>query len=743
MNGPDLAQRQVICPIRAAHFTNGLRTKLELPTTARNRHLLLSDLLLLTAAPALAYALRFEGWTWDLRDTETARWYIALAVPIKLLTLYAFGLYGRLWRRASIPDLAGILQATLAGSVICIIIGVFALPLSGLTPLRVPISIVFLDAFLTVAAVATPRLLLRIWPEWRSRRINGNGRRALIVGAGATGAMILKELRSNPQLGLTPIGFVDDDPNKQRHRLHDLPVLGSLADTRAIIVRERVGEVVIAIPSASGTVLRSVVRAALDANVPARTVPALGDILSGRLRVTSLRNVELHDLLRREPVWTDLAAVRAIVGGQVVLITGAGGSIGSELARQLAQLQPSRLVLLGNGENEIFDIELELRDTHPRVELSSVIGDIRDEVRMKALFERFRPHAVFHAAAHKHVPLMEENIAEAVTNNVLGTRRLLECAASGETQHFVLISTDKAVRPTSVMGATKRIAEMLVQHAARATGRNFVSVRFGNVLGSRSSVVPIFLRQIQSGGPLTITHPEMRRYFMTIPEAVQLVLQAAALGRGGEVLVLDMGEPIKIIDLANDLIRLSGLKAGKDIEIRYTGVRPGERLYEERFYRGEDALPSAHPKILRATNNHLGPDVSADIELLINAARHSCPDDDLRNRLSGLIAEFPRVRGAGRGQSAPAPAPAAKRRWSRPDIDLFQERRSGLERRHGQRRRAAADDLQIERRGRGDRRSAIDRRAETVTPRNPVSATGASPSHTVDRPGVRPVRSKS
>src|SRR6266571_926348 len=567
----------------------------------RNRYLFLSDFLLLAAAPFVAYAIRLEALTWSPADGRTALLYSGSSLLVKLGIFVLFGLYGRLWSRASMPDLQKILEAGTAAAVACALLGLFVLPASGLTPLRVPISVSILDAFVTVTVVAAPRLLLRALGPRRQWAPVSSSQRALIVGAGAAGEMILRELTSNPQLDLNPVGFVDDDPTKQNHRLHGVPVLGPLSALPGLIARHGIEEIVIAMPTAPGKVVRSVVRAAADARIPTRTVPALFEILSGRVSLSNLRKVEIQDLLRREPVRTDLALVRSMVSRRPVLVTGAGGSIGSELARQLAQLGPERLALLGNGENEIFDIVNELKEAHPGLQLSAVIADVRDPARIRSVFQRLRPHAVFHAAAHKHVPLMEDNVADAVTNNVLGTRNVVDCGAECGTQHFVLISTDKAVRPTSVMGATKRVAEMVVQQAAMRYRRNFVSVRFGNVLGSRCSVVPIFLGQIRAGGPVSITHPEMRRYFMTIPEAVQLVLQAGALGRGGEVFVLDMGEPIRIVDLATDLVRLSGLEVGRDIEIRYTGIRPGERLYEEPFFRHEEALVEEHREQRRAT----------------------------------------------------------------------------------------------------------------------------------------------
>ena len=675
----------------------------------RNRYLFCSDLVLLALAPFAAYAIRLEGVAWSATDSHAAWVYASLSLALKLGLFLPFGMYSRLWRHAGVPDMAKIIEATAASTVACATLGLFVLPTTGLTTLRVPISVVILDAFLTVLAVAAPRLLIRALATLQRTPQAAPARRALIVGAGAAGEMILRELRTNPQLGLTPVGLVDDDPGKQNARMNDVPVLGRLSQIPALIPEHGIDEIVIALPTAPGRVVRGVVRAALDAGITARTVPALFEVLSGRVSLSHLRKVEIQDLLRREPVRTDLGPVRAIVAGQPVLVTGAGGSIGSELARQLAQLQPANLVLLGNGENEIFDVMNELRAAHPTLPLTPVIADVRDMTRIRSVFRRLRPHAVFHAAAHKHVPLMEGNVAEAVTNNVLGTGNVLRAAVECDTEHFVLISTDKAVRPTSVMGASKRVAEMVVQQAALQHARNFVSVRFGNVLGSRCSVVPIFLGQIRAGGPLTITHPDMRRYFMTIPEAVQLVLQAGALGRGGEVFVLDMGEPIRIVDLATDLVRLSGLEIGRDIEIRYTGIRPGERLYEEPFFRHEEVLPTRHPKILRATNNHIPAGESA-IESLIAAGRESRPDEELRCLLKSLVPDFGEAAPEERRERTRATSGPRVWRGHFPAAHMFIERRIGLDRR-GEIRRVHVVAVSVERRETAERRVPADRRA--------------------------------
>jgi FlaA1/EpsC-like NDP-sugar epimerase len=386
--------------------------------------------------------------------------------------------------------------------------------------------------------------------------------------------------------------------------------------------------------------VRKLVGLATEVGTGTGTVPLMEDVISGRVQVNALRPTEIHDLLGREPVTTDLQAVKKLVTGETVLVTGAGGSIGSELCRQLSQFGPRRIVLLGHGENPIFEIDQELQGRFPKIDFIPVIADIRDRDRLTRIHRMFDPGVVFHSAAHKHVPMMEHNVAEAITNNVAGTRNVVEVAAMSGVGHLVCLSTDKAIRPTSIMGATKRVAEQIVQHVAQEQKKDFVAVRFGNVLGSRGSVLPIFLRQIAEGGPVAVTHPEMRRYFMTIPEAVELVLQAGALGCGGEVFVLDMGEQVKIADLAADLIRLSGKEVGTDIQICYTGIRPGEKLYEEIFLTAENVAPTQHPKILRARNAELPGGVAAGINELIVAALSGRSDEEMCVLLRRLVPDF-------------------------------------------------------------------------------------------------------
>jgi FlaA1/EpsC-like NDP-sugar epimerase len=607
----------------------------------RNRHLFFLDAASLILAPVAAFAVRFEGFGWLSTNLGMVLPYIFLAGPLRLGVLYSFGMYRRLWRQASIGELKQVIVAGGAAALVAATIGLWLLPASQVTPSRVPFSVVFIDAFLTTAAIALPRLLARTMRLSNPRRRRGEpGRTALIVGAGDTAKLVAKELIANPLLGFEPIGFVDDDLTKQNHMLLELPIMGTLSAIKGIIEQHGVSELIIAMPSARGDVVRKVVRAGLDSGIPTLTVPSLPELITAKTNGTSLREVEIQDLLRREPVETDMAAVAELGTGETVLITGAGGSIGSELCRQIARLAPSRLVLVGHGENSIFDVLHELKEDFPDVSLIPVIADVRDKKRIAAIFRMHKPHAVFHAAAHKHVPLMEENVIEAITNNVFGTLNVVDAALEAGCKHFVFISTDKAVRPTSVMGATKRVAELIVQRAATKHDRNFVSVRFGNVLGSRGSVVPTFLRQIRSGGPVTVTHPEMQRYFMTIPEAVQLVLQAGALGRGGEVFLLDMGEPIRIVDIATDLIRLSGLTVGTDIEIKFSGMRPGEKLYEEMFFSAENVLATDHPKVLRARNGILPEGIMRRIEALVAAAESEHPDEELKQILRNLVPDF-------------------------------------------------------------------------------------------------------
>jgi FlaA1/EpsC-like NDP-sugar epimerase len=478
-----------------------------------------------------------------------------------------------------------------------------------------------------------------------------------VFGAGSAGQGTVKELQANPQLGLTPVCFMDDDGAKKGLRIHSLPVLGGRENFAEVVRQYGIQQVIIAMPTAPGMVIREVLELAETAGVPAKTVPGIYEILDGSVNVDSIRNVEIEDLLRRDPVHTDIGAVRELVRGKRVLITGGGGSIGSELCRQVLRCGPAELVLVGHGENSVFETHNELKILQKRhgvhhlngsgestpTKIEAVIADVRFPDRIRKVIGDHRPQIIFHAAAHKHVPLMELNPSEAVSNNIIGTRNLLDAALALDVERFVMISTDKAVNPTSIMGASKRAAELLVLRAARESGKPFVAVRFGNVLGSRGSVVLTFKKQIAAGGPVTVSDPQMRRYFMTIPEAVQLVLQAAVLGKGGEVFTLDMGEPVMIVDLARDLIELSGFEVGRDIEIIYTGIRPGEKLYEELFIAGENYKRTHHEKILIAQNASSSQFVPREFPELISRLQMAAAKDDaaaIRQALKALIPEY-------------------------------------------------------------------------------------------------------
>ncbi|MBI2757260.1 MAG: polysaccharide biosynthesis protein [Chloroflexi bacterium] len=526
-----------------------------------------------------------------------------VALVVKTSTYYFFGLYRRLWVYASTHELRLITVAVTTASVLTS--GVMLILISaGLVLPGMPRSALGIDWLISLVLIGGSRFALRILAEQSAAsRGTKSGRRALIIGAGDAGALVVRELQKSSQLNLIPIGFLDDDRAKQKHEIYGVPVIGFVHDIADILDNRRIDEVIFAIPSAPGRIVRLVNDACRIKGISSRTMPGLYELIGGRVSVNRLREVDITDLLRREPVTIDDKLVGSSLSGKRVLVTGAGGSIGSEICRQAARWNPSELVLLGHGENSIFEILLEVQGNYPSLSIHPVIADVRDSARIQSIFEAYRPEVVFHAAAHKHVPLMEINIEEAITNNVLGTRNVTQAAVKSNVQRLVLISTDKAVRPVSVMGATKRLAEMIVLDAAQRGEHSFTVVRFGNVLGSRGSVVPLFKQQIARGGPVTVTHPDMMRYFMTIPEAVHLVMQASAMGRGGEVFLLNMGQQVKILDLAEDLIRLSGLEPGRDIEIVFTGIRPGEKLSEDLWEDGMRSQPTEHSEIFRAVSD--------------------------------------------------------------------------------------------------------------------------------------------
>jgi FlaA1/EpsC-like NDP-sugar epimerase len=564
-----------------------------------NRALFVEDLILIGVCVMGSFALRLPLGPLFIYYLPQALWMMVIGLLVKPVVYYTFGLYRRVWAYASTKELRLIIAAVTTASVIVSAIMVV------LTTLQLyvgfPRSVLAIDWLLSILAVGGVRFTLRLLGESRSKTMDTNGqvKRVLIVGAGDAGALVLREMQKNPQLNLVPVCYVDDDPAKQNQQIHDVPVVGTLKDIGRVVDTKRINEVIIALPSAPGKAVRQVSDICRLKGVPFRTMPGVYELIGGKINVGRLREVEITDLLRRAPVRIDEHLVGSSLSGRRVLITGAGGSIGRELCRQVARWRPSELILLGHGENSIFGTLLDLEGVYPGLPIHPMIADVRNLDRLSAIFENQMPNMVFHTAAHKHVPLMEVNVEEAITNNIIGTRNLVDVSLSYDVERLVMISSDKAIRPSSVMGATKRMAEMLVLDAAHRSGRNFSAVRFGNVLGSRGSVVPLFKRQILRGGPVTVTHPDMKRYFMTIPEAVHLVLQASAMGEGGEVFVLKMGEQIRILQLAEDIIRLSGLEPGKDIEIVFTGIRPGEKLSEDLWDKWANFDTTNHPDIVR------------------------------------------------------------------------------------------------------------------------------------------------
>ncbi len=623
------------------------------PFRFRNRHFFLLDVFLLLFTPTLALALRVDAAVFP-RYVEGLLIFTALSLFIKLLTFHFFLFYRQYWRYAEVEDLITIGLMVITSTILAA--GIF-FALQGLNLIRdpgVPRAVPFIDGMLTLVVAGGTRLSMRAVQRAQTHyaRRKADWRRALIVGAGKSGATLAHDIRRTTQtnFNLDIVGFVDDDPDKLRMNIRGVPVLGSREKLPELIAIAQIHEVIVAIPSLPGKAMREIVRTCEVAGVRCRTLPGLYELLSDQVSVSRLRNVEVEDLLRREPIQTDLSEVQALIAGKRVLVTGAGGSIGSELCWQIAHCRPAQLIALGHGENSIFALTNELSRLrtymkgHDGPELKPIIADIRDRTRLESVLATLEPQLVFHAAAHKHVPMMEGNIEDAVTNNVLGTRNMVELSAKYGVEHFVLISSDKAVNPYSVMGSTKRIAELIVYCVAERTGRPYVSVRFGNVLGSRGSVVPYFRQQIAEGGPVTITHPEITRYFMTIPEAVQLVLHATTLSQQAGVLVLDMGEPVKIVDLARDLIELSGLKIGRDIDIVFTGLRPGEKLFEELFLPSEAYQHTRHECIVMASKGQLlsgrsALEVMEQIDNLIAAAR--CGQAaEVRRWLKTLVPEY-------------------------------------------------------------------------------------------------------
>ncbi|MCR8660653.1 polysaccharide biosynthesis protein [Paenibacillus endoradicis] len=535
----------------------------------------------------VAYLFRYNA---DLTSAEIqqAALFSGIAIVIGLIVLYNYGLYRRAWQFASIGEVVLIFKSVTIAILLSYTIT------SLIIPGRIPIAIGFRTYELCLLVIGGSRFMLRIIKDNYIKPSNKQ-RQSLIIGAGQCGVIVYRELKMNAASNQEAIGFIDDDPRKWGQEVFGLLVIGGREHIINICNEQKIDDIIIALPSASRTQISDIIAICKQTNAKLKMVPQISELLEGKVELSMLRDVGVEDLLGREPVVLENDGIDEYVTNKVVLVTGAGGSIGSELCRQILHFKPSKLLLLGHGENSIYQIHRELKD---KVEhLVPIIADVQDRKRMEQVFKQHKPHVVFHAAAHKHVPLMEENPSESIKNNVFGTRNVAECSDIYGAERFVLISTDKAVNPTSIMGTTKRIAEMFIQCLAKQSRTKFSAVRFGNVLGSRGSVIPLFKEQIAAGGPVTVTHPEMVRYFMTIPEASRLVIQAGAYANGGEIFILDMGEPVKIADLARDLIRLSGYEPEVDIKIQYSGIRQGEKLYEELLLKEEGMTDTQHSRI--------------------------------------------------------------------------------------------------------------------------------------------------
>jgi len=559
--------------------------------------LIITDILLIYLSYIFAFLIRFE-WRLDVSNFDTFVEVAFILVAIKVVTFFYFKLYENLWRYAGVLDVLQIVVAVGTANAI-------AISYLFLMQANLPRSIYVLSFILDVFFIGGSRFGYRVIRELTSGRLyainknsrNGHSVKVLIIGAGEAGAMVIRELRNHHELNTKPVAILDDDKEKHRRKINGVPVLGGIDKVKEVAQGFNIDEIIIAIPSAKKKDIRYIIDLCKDTKCKLRTLPGVYELIDGKVSVKHIRDVQIEDLLGREPADLNIEKISGYLKDKTVLITGGGGSIGSELCRQIARFDPRLLLILDIYENNAYSLQVELAGRYPDLETRIIIASIRDRARLDSIFKTYRPQVVFHAAAHKHVPLMEDNPTEAIKNNVFGTLNAAECSDKYSVEKFVLISTDKAVNSANIMGATKRVAEIIVQMMDRKSSTKFTAVRFGNVLGSSGSVIPLFKSQIAAGGPVTVTHPDITRYFMTIPEASQLVIQAGAMAEGGEVFVLDMGEPVRILDLARDLIRLSGFEPGEDIAIEITGLRPGEKLFEELFLEEEKLDSTGHDKI--------------------------------------------------------------------------------------------------------------------------------------------------
>ena len=620
-------------------------------TLLRNKNfyiMLFLDSCLVMAAYLLAYLLRFEG---RIPEQEWKNFYstIFYVLPFKLFLFSAFGLYRGMWRYTSLVDLFNVLKGTIISSAVIIVAVLFVYRFKGYAR-----SVFVIDWILTFCFIGGLRVAIRILISEKEKSLRQlkqilyfsskaelpkPEKRLLIIGAGDAGEKVLREIKDNPRLHYEVVGFLDDDPQKKGMRIHGIPVLGPVLRIHNMAYRDEMDEILIAVPSASAKQMRRIIEACEGTGLKSRTTPGIGELIDGRISFNTIREVSLEDLLGRDPIDLDMKSIGGYLTDKVILVSGAGGSIGSELCRQIAQFEPKNLILFDKTENSLFHIEMEFRQRFPKLSVTPILGDVKYKSYLNKEFADYRPQVVFHAAAYKHVPIVELNPSEAVYNNVIGTKNIVEASHQFGVERFIMISTDKAVRPANVMGATKRIAEMITTcYASNPT--HFVSVRFGNVIGSEGSVVHLFKKQIERFGPVTVTDPEMTRYFMTIPESCKLILQAAAMGKGGEIFILDMGTPIKIVDMAKDLIRRSGFKPGVDIEIKFIGLRPGEKLHEELITEGEGIVRTPYEKIFVLKGDTCDLNwLNQKIEELVKYA-HEQNEHGIKLKLKEIVPEY-------------------------------------------------------------------------------------------------------
>ncbi|ACH38651.1 NAD-dependent nucleoside diphosphate-sugar epimerase/dehydratase [Citrifermentans bemidjiense Bem] len=592
------------------------------------------DVALIVAAFTLAFLLRFDLQIPADQSSPLLQG-LVIVLAVKSVIFIASGMYRCIWRYASLRDAYEIFKVVTLSSVVS---ALALLLIKG--PFALPRSIYFLDWFLLFSLVAGSRLVWRVYRETRFFPSLHKGKKTLIIGAGEAGNLLLKEIRKEADSPYNVIGFVDDDIEKRGMRLSGVRVLGGTNRLCAMVRKHAIEEVIFAIPSGDGELMRRVIANCKRSKARFKTLPGITAIVDGKVSMSQIKDVEIEDLLGRDPVMLDQTAIRNYLTDKRVLVTGAAGSIGSEICRQVARFKPAKLVLFDHAETPLFYIEKELAAAFPDLRIIPMVGDVKNQERVEAVFDEFIPEVVFHAAAYKHVAMMEYNPAEAVLNNVLGSRIVADAAHKTKVSNFVMVSTDKAVNPTNVMGATKRSAEIYVQALAAKSQTKFTTVRFGNVLGSNGSVIPLFKEQIRKGGPVTVTHSDVVRYFMTIPEASQLVMQAGCIGRGGEIFVLDMGEPVRILSLAEELIRLSGLIPYKEMDIQFTGLKPGEKLFEELLINGEGIKPTSHKKIrvMAPVETDLRR-VSQDLDELFGHARNQDIKELLKS-LRRMVPEF-------------------------------------------------------------------------------------------------------